>query len=115
MPPSTISDDSTYLRRVTLDIAGRLPTVKETELFLKDVSHKKRTTLVDRLISTEEYAEFFANKWSSLLRNKRSNGAKLRTTMAFYLIKGLVTNNGKEGWGREGRRTRTEIAQAPLL
>ena len=94
MPPSTISDDSTYLRRVTLDIAGRLPTVKETELFLKDDSNKKRTTLVDRLISTEEYAEFFANKWSSLLRNKRSNGAKLRTTMAFYdWIKESFYNN----------------------
>ena len=94
MPPSTISDDSTYLRRVTLDIAGRLPTVRETELFLKDSSNKKRTTLVDRLISTEEYAEFFANKWSSLLRNKRSNGAKLRTTMAFYdWIKESFYNN----------------------
>ena len=94
MPPSEVAGDSTYLRRVTLDIAGRLPTVAEAESFLEDAAPDKRQRLVERLLRSEEYAEYFANKWSSLLRNKRANGAKLRTTIAFYdWIKESLYNN----------------------
>jgi len=94
MPPSEVAGDSTYLRRVTLDIAGRLPTVAEAESFLEDAASDKRQRLVERLLRSEEYAEYFANKWSSLLRNKRANGAKLRTTIAFYdWIKESLYNN----------------------
>jgi hypothetical protein len=79
---------------VTLDIAGRLPTVAEAESFLEDAAPDKRQRLVERLLRSEEYAEYFANKWSSLLRNKRANGAQLRTTIAFYdWIKESLYNN----------------------
>lgn len=115
MPPSNVSDDSTYLRRVTLDIAGRLPTVKEAELFLEDNSTNKRVVLVDRLISTEEYAEFFANKWSSLLRNKRSNGAQLRTTMAFYdwIKESFYNNKPYDRFVRQILAASGDIKQSP--
>ena len=115
MPPSNISDDSTYLRRVTLDIVGRLPTVEEAGLFLKDNSANKRAALVDRLISTEEYAEFFANKWSSLLRNKRSNGAQLRTTMAFYnwIKESFYNNKPYDSFTREILAASGDIKQSP--
>ena len=42
MPPSEVAGDSTYLRRVTLDIVGRLPTVAEVETFLGDSAPGKR-------------------------------------------------------------------------
>ena len=115
MPPSNVSDDSTYLRRATLDIVGRLPTVKEAELFLEDNSSNKRAALVDRLISTEEYAEFFANKWSSLLRNKRSNGAQLRTTMAFYdwIKESFYNNKPYDRFAREILAASGDIKQSP--
>ncbi len=94
MPPSEVVNDSTFLRRVTLDIAGRLPTVAETNSYLSDSTQDKRDLLVDRLLRGEEYAEYFANKWSALLRNKRANGAQLRTTLAFYdWIKESIYNN----------------------
>ena len=94
MPPSEVAGDSTYLRRVTLDIAGRLPTVAEAESFLEDAATDKRQRLVGRLLRSEEHAEYFANKWSALLRNKRANGAQLRTTIAFYdWIKESLYNN----------------------
>ena len=94
MPPSEVAGDSTYLRRVTLDIVGRLPTVAEVETFLGDSAPGKRQRLVERLLRSEQYAEYFANKWSALLRNKRANGAQLRSTLAFYdWIKESLYNN----------------------
>ena len=94
MPPSKVAEDTTYLRRVTLDIAGRLPTVVEAKSFLDDQAPGKRERLVERLLRSEEYAEYFANKWSALLRNKRANGAQLRSTLAFYdWIKESLYNN----------------------
>ena len=73
LPPSELCDDSTFLRRVTLDIAGRLPTLRESSQFLSDQSPVKRNQAIDRLLDTEDYAEYFANKWSGLLRNRRED------------------------------------------
>src|SRR5258706_3931787 len=73
MPPSDVCDDATFLRRVTLDVAGRLPTVEEAKQFLADGDAGKRDKCIDRLIASGDYADYFANKWSALLRNRRSN------------------------------------------
>lgn len=83
LPPSPVCDDATFLRRVTLDVAGRLPTAGEAEDFLADASPEKRTAVVDRLLATTDHAEYFAGKWASLLRNKRE-GAPAHVTYAFH-------------------------------
>ena len=49
MPPSEVCDDSTFIRRVTIDVAGRLPTIEETKTFLASKDPKKRDQLIDRL------------------------------------------------------------------
>jgi hypothetical protein len=84
LPPSLLCDDSTYLRRVTVDIAGRLPTLEEAEQFLADKSEDKRAKLVDRLLDSTDYAEYFAMKWSAILRNKRRQENDKQATFAFY-------------------------------
>jgi hypothetical protein len=71
LPPSGVCDDATFLRRVTIDIAGRLPTLEETKQFLADRDSKKHEMLVDRLLASGEYADYFVNKWSAVLRNRR--------------------------------------------
>ena len=73
LPPSSVCDDATFLRRVTIDIAGRLPTSEETQQFLADSDAGKRDGLIDRLLDSEDYAHNFATKWSAILRNKRPN------------------------------------------
>ena len=83
LPPSGLCDDATFLRRVTLDIAGRVPTTAEAEAFPADKSPDKRAALVDRLLAGTDYAEYFAGKWSSLLRNKRG-GSPPHATYAFH-------------------------------
>ncbi len=84
MPPSEICDDSTFIRRVTIDLAGRLPTVEETKAFLADDNQSKRDKLIDRLLASTDYANYFANKWSALLRNKRIRPAYQRGNFAFH-------------------------------
>lgn len=84
LPTSEICDDSTFLRRVTIDIAGRLPTLEETERFLEDKDPNKREKVVDQLLASTDYAEYFANKWAAVLRNKRNNNDSKAPTFAFH-------------------------------
>lgn len=83
LPPAAVCDDATFLRRATIDITGRLPKPQEAAEFAAETTPNKREVLVDRLLATPEYAEYFASKWSALLRNKR--GARpAYGTQAFY-------------------------------
>jgi len=84
IPPSSLCDDATFIRRVSIDIAGRLPTVAEVEQFLADPDPSKRDRLVDRLVDSPGYADYFANKWSTILRNKRRNGNDIPYTYKFH-------------------------------
>jgi hypothetical protein len=94
LPSSEVSVDQTFLRRVTIDIAGRLPSVEETEAFLTDSSSNKRAVLVDRLLESTDHAEYFANKWSAILRNKRRAEYEKTATFGFYdWIRSNIINN----------------------
>jgi hypothetical protein len=84
MPPSPVADDSAFLRRVSVDLAGRLPTLEETTEFLADSDPNKRAKLIDRLLDSTDYADYFANKWVAILRNKRDNDQQKRMTFAFH-------------------------------
>jgi mono/diheme cytochrome c family protein len=69
--PTPICDDRTFLRRITLDLAGRIPTPDETLAFLFDASPEKRTALVDRLLASDEAARNFREIWDTLLMGRR--------------------------------------------
>lgn len=86
LPPSGPADDSTFLRRVTLDIAGRLPTLEETETFLASDDPAKRRAKIDELLDSPGYADLFAGKWGAILRNKADRGRPwvIRDTHAFH-------------------------------
>lgn len=70
--PSRPVDDATFIRRVTLDICGTLPTVDEVRQYLADSRADKRERLIDRLLERPEYASFFALKWADILQNRGS-------------------------------------------
>ena len=84
IPPSDVCDDSTFLRRVSIDIAGRLPEEAEVRAFLADTDPKKRDKLIDRLLDSPHYADYFANKWNMVLRNKRERNEDRPGTFAFH-------------------------------
>jgi hypothetical protein len=68
--PSARSTPSGLLRRTYLRILGRLPTAEEARQFLDDPRpmEDKHVDLVDHLLESPEYADFWANKWADLLR-----------------------------------------------
>ena len=68
LTPSETVDDARFLRRVHLDVIGRLPTPTEVRSFLLDEDTGKRRNLIDRLLQRREYADHWANKWVDLLR-----------------------------------------------
>lgn len=87
LPPSDTCDDSTFIRRATIDITGRIPTADESRQFLASTDPDKRTVLIDRLLNDNGYADLFANKWSGLLRNKAGGNLEqvARETYGFHL------------------------------
>ncbi len=66
--PSDLCSDDEFVRRVHLDVIGLLPTMEESASFVSDADPEKRGKLIDRLLERPEYAEFWALKWSDLLR-----------------------------------------------
>ncbi|MBM83299.1 MAG: S-layer protein [Planctomycetaceae bacterium] len=84
IPPSDVCDDSTFLRRVTLDIAGRLPTVEETNAFLANTDADKRDQTIDALLRSPQYADYFASKWTPLLKNRRDVKSDITANFAFH-------------------------------
>jgi len=117
MPPSMICDDATFLRRASIDIAGRLPRAEEAEKFMADKDPHKRDKWVDRLLDSAEYADYFANKWSALLRNKRTEAKQTRTTYAFHgwIRDSLLANKPYDRFVREVLAASGDLADNPAV
>lgn len=96
IPPSSPCTDAEFLRRVYLDVIGILPTATEARSFLADQDQLKRSKLIDHLLDREEYADYWAMKWSDLLRVKSEYPSNLwpNGVQAYYrwIRQAIVTN-----------------------
>ncbi len=70
--PSELCSDEEFLRRVTLDVTGQLPTLEEAKAFLADSATNKRDRVIDELLQRDTYADFWALKLADLLQVKAS-------------------------------------------
>ena len=99
--------DSVFLRRVYLDIVGRVPSLAETVAFLKNGDARKRSRLIDRLLKSEGYVSNQFNFWADILRvqtNMRNTPGiayvdwlkqSLRENKPYdKFVHGLLTSNG---------------------
>ena len=74
LQPMEMATKEQLIRRVTFDLTGLPPTLREIDNFLKDDSPAAYETLVDRLLETDAYAENMATKWLDLARYADSHG-----------------------------------------
>lgn len=66
--PNPRIDDQTFMRRIYLDIIGRIPTYQEAARFLTSEEPNKRSVLIDELLDSEGYVSHQFNYWADLLR-----------------------------------------------
>jgi hypothetical protein len=67
---ANLSSDAVFVRRAYLDTIGTLPTAEEAREFIFDRTGTKRRDLIDELLNRDEFADYWAMKWSDLLRVK---------------------------------------------
>lgn len=115
IPPSAPCDDATFIRRVTVDLSGRLPTTEEAAAFMADGSLDKRDRWIDQLLASGDYADYFARKWSAVLRNKRENANFKHGTYAFHswIRHSLYTNKPYDEFVGEIVGASGEVGQHP--
>jgi Protein of unknown function (DUF1553)/Protein of unknown function (DUF1549) len=68
--PAALCSDAVFVRRVYLDVIGRIPTAEEARRFLDDKDPNRRAALIDRLLEHRDFADFWAMRWCDLLRVK---------------------------------------------
>ncbi len=95
-PASPLADDAEFLRRVSLDIIGRIPTLDKTTAFLDSKDADKRRKLIDELLANRDYAVNFGTIWRNLLSPPGNNvkGKAPRDEFTPWLINQLSQNRG---------------------
>ena len=105
LPISIPADDTTFLRRVTLDLTGRLPVPDTVATFLTDPDPKKRETLVDTLLQSDEFNEYWTLQLAKLLRI----GAQERNTQGAFVYHQWLSEQIREGVGYD------QVARSVIL
>ena len=72
LKPNPPAPDDILVRRLYLDIVGRIPTERETQDFMNSKDPSKRSKLIDKLLSGEGYVQNFFNYWADILRAQTS-------------------------------------------
>ncbi|MDQ2948590.1 MAG: DUF1549 and DUF1553 domain-containing protein [Acidobacteriota bacterium] len=97
--PADKTNDFEFIRRVTLDLTGRIPTALLVQAFVADISPDKRAKLVDTLLNSSEWVDKWTMYFGDLFKNtanKVSSGAQAQNEgrNAFYKwIKDALANN----------------------
>ncbi len=104
IPPSEICTDEEFLRRVSIDLTGTLPSAEDAAAFLADKTENRREALIDRLLERPEHASYFALQWADLLRNRRGGEDRASPlTIGFHrwIYESLIANKPFDQFVRE--------------
>jgi hypothetical protein len=101
--PSEVCSDETFLRRVSLDICGVMPTIEEYDAFVASTDPQKREKLVDELLERKEFVEVWVMKWSELLTIRSTQQVSYKSTLLYYnwLQERIATNTPIDQMVRE--------------
>jgi hypothetical protein len=90
--PSKAATEYEWLRRVYLDVAGRIPTVAEIEAYMKMPTATRRKQVVQSLVRSDDYADSWASIWTVWLITRTSPPGVSRTKLHEWLAEGFAIN-----------------------
>ncbi|TWU40939.1 DUF1549 domain-containing protein [Novipirellula artificiosorum] len=96
LSPAMPSDDATFLRRLSLDLTGRLPLPAEVEPFVADENDSKRSALVDRLLQSEAFTDYWTHRLAIQLRFRKPATDDVAAKVFYRWLKDQVAND--VGW-----------------
>jgi hypothetical protein len=91
--PSELCTDSEFIRRLYLDLCGRLPAPEEVKAFLADKRSDKRARLIDHCLDDKDYAAYFALRWGSILRNASLAGSEAAAYAFHDWLRDMIGRN----------------------
>jgi Protein of unknown function (DUF1553)/Protein of unknown function (DUF1549) len=95
IPSSPPADDAEFVRRLSLDLRGRIPTASRVAAFLADTDPDKRRTLIDEFLGDEEYGEHFSIIWyHRMVQPNMDNQGLLAKNFQGWLSERFNTNDG---------------------
>ena len=115
--PSRWADDYEFIRRVSLDIIGRIAKPEEIAAFLKDPAATRRSLLIERLLASDEYPRHWSDMWANWLLTRTGvfGRGKYREAMKEWLedqfaqnkayseiVQSLLTATGPNTDGKTG-------------
>ena len=100
LTPAAPASDAEFLRRVSLDLTGLIPTRDEAAAFLAETSPEKRRVLVDRLLDDPRYAQHQADLWDLILfgRNPPGYDTDKREGIQRWLVEQFAQNRPYDQW-----------------
>ena len=102
MNPSELCGDEVFVRRAYLDLLGILPTAEEARSFVSNKRSDKRPKLLDQLLVRPEFADFWALKWSDLLRvEERTLDQKGMQNFHRWIRESIAGNKPLDQFARE--------------
>jgi len=85
LKPNPPASDEVLVRRLYLDIAGRIPTLDEAQAYIRSQDPQKRAKLIDTLLASDGYTSHMFNYWADVLRLTDN-------------VKGRITAEAYEEW-----------------
>ncbi len=92
LQPSKQSKDAEFLRRVHLDMTGKIPTPEEVLDFLKDGSPNKRSKKIEQLLESESYLDYWSSLWANWLIGHREDGDERSVGLKHWIREALTVN-----------------------
>jgi hypothetical protein len=101
--PTAPADDAEFMRRLYLDLTGRIPRVMEVQDFLAKDSPDKRRELVDKLLNSPQYVTHMTHVWRALMlpNNNNQQVQFLAPSMESWLRKRFLENTPYDQMVRE--------------
>lgn len=98
LTPAPRTTDEQFVRRVYLDLTGRLPVPADVTEFLADQDPERRARLIDRLLASDDYAAHWAQYWRTVITSRTTDFRPLVTAKTFetWMAEQLRANRG---WG----------------